>query len=63
MKSLNTNMKIEESVEFLQLHWEMLQTIADEHPNENWCKIAAENAYQKLIKRKKQDYGIDENDM
>ena len=56
-------MKIEESVEFLQLHWEMLQKIADEHPNENWCKIAAENAYQKLINRKKQDYGIDENDM
>lgn len=63
MKSINNNMSIEESIEFLQTHWEMLQKIADEHPNENWCKIAAENAYQKLINRKKQDYGIDENDM
>lgn len=62
MKTLNNNMSIEESLEFLQTHWEMLQTIADEHPNENWCRVAADNAYQKLITRKKQDYGIDEND-
>jgi hypothetical protein len=54
MKTLNNNMSIEESVEFLQTHWEMLQTIADEHPNDNWCRVAADKAHKKLLEKKKE---------
>ena len=54
MKTLNNNMSIEESIEFLQTHWEMLQTIADEHPNDNWCRVAADNAHKKLLEKKKE---------